>query len=376
MTGPPGGGDNQVAGAGNRVGPAFRELSGSLGDYGTIIPLLCAVSIISNISATWVFIFAGLATIATGIYYRFPIAVEPLKVIAVIAIAGNLSGAEIAASGILIGLVFIVLSCSGFLPVISRYIPEEVIRGVQLAIALLLAVSAVGFARGNLLPFLAGLGVIGLFWLLRKGKNVPDLSALVLLGVAGMASAATLGLPPLSLPGVPGLVVPSAQDFSRVIVLAVIPQVIVTLTNSVLATGQLATDLGKPVPTEKLSRSIGVMNLVLSPFGGFPVCHGAGGLAAQYRFGARTGMAGVLGGTVLVIFGLLLGSAVQSYFPPGIFGAMLVVVSIEMALHSIKTRSMPVTTITGVVGAFVSMTAGFFLGLAVAWGLRRYKRGR
>jgi MFS superfamily sulfate permease-like transporter len=376
MTGFPGGGGSHGIGAGNRVGPAFRELSGSLGDFGTIIPLLCAVSIAANVSATWVFIFAGIATIATGIFYRFPIAVEPLKVIAVIAIAGNLTGPEIAASGMLIGLVFILLSYSGFLPVISRYIPEEVIRGVQLAIALLLAVSAVGFARGDLFPFLAGLGVIGLFWLLKKGKNIPDLSALVLLGVAGVTSAATLGLPPLSLPAVPGLVVPSAQDFSRVIVLAVIPQVIVTLTNSVLATGQLATDLGKPVPAEKLSRSIGVMNLVLSPFGGFPVCHGAGGLAAQYRFGARTGMAGVLGGTILVLFGLLLGSAVQSYFPLGIFGAMLVVVALEMALHSIKTRSLPVTTITGVVGAVVSMTAGFFLGLGVAWGVRFYRRNR
>jgi len=31
------------------------------------------------------------------------------------------------------------------------------------------------------------------------------------------------------------------------------------------------------------------MNLTSVPFGGFPMCHGSGGLAAQYRFGARTG---------------------------------------------------------------------------------------
>lgn len=367
-------GDDRASAASSPVSSAFRELSGSLGDFGTIIPLLCAVSIAADISATWIFIFAGVATVLTGLYYRFPIAVEPLKVIAVIAIAGNLTGPEIAASGILIGLVFMVLSYSGMMPVISRYIPQAVTRGIQLAIALLLGISAIGIARGNMLPFFAGIGVICLFWILKRGKSIPDLSALVLLGATGVASVVVLGLPPFSLPPVPGLVLPSSTDFTHALVLAVIPQVIVTLTNSVLATGQLAADLGNPVPPEKLSRSIGLINLVFSPIGGFPVCHGAGGLAAQYRFGARTGMAGVAGGAILIVFGLFLGSAVRSYFPPGIFGAMLVIVALEMALYSIKTDDPLVTAATGLLGAFVSMTVGFFAGLALAGVSYLYRR--
>lgn len=355
----------------------LMEVSGGFGDFGTIVPLLCGVALATRMGATWIFVFAGLAMVITGWYYRFPIAVEPLKVVAVIAIAGSLSGPEIAATGILIGGVFLLLGYWGAIWRVSRYIPGSVIRGVQLAIAIMLVIAALGFARESIIPFCAGIAVIVVFSVVRRLHGIPDLSALFLIGLSGVLFLVGNRLPAWALPPLPGLVIPGVSDFSRVILLVVIPQAVVTLTNSVLATSQLAQDLGKQVPERKLSRTIGVFNLAVTPFGGFPLCHGAGGLAAQYRFGARTGYADVIGGLVLVGFGLALGDAVGLFVPAGIFGAMLVFVAFEMALHSIQTDSRVVTAVTGLAGAFLSMTSGFFLGLVlaavIAWMEKRRK---
>jgi len=55
--------------------------------------------------------------------------------------------------------------------------------------------------------------------------------------------------------------------------------------------------------------SVGGMNLLGCWFGAMPVCHGSGGLAAQYKFGARYGTAPVVLGSVKLLLGLLFGSS-------------------------------------------------------------------
>ena len=85
-----------------------------------------------------------------------------------------------------------------------------------------------------------------------------------------------------------------------------IPLAIITVTNAIFATSLLATDLfSTEIKPKKLSRTIGLMNLTSVPFGGMPMCHGAGGIAGQFRYGARTGGANVYAGLILIARALL-----------------------------------------------------------------------
>ena len=106
----------------------------------------------------------------------------------------------------------------------------------------------------------------------------------------------------------------------------VLPQIPITIGNAFLATALLAGDLyQRPVEPRRLSLTIGLMNLTSVPFGGFPMCHGAGGLAAQYRFGARGATANVMAGLVLITVAICFSSAdLVALLPTGIFGALLV----------------------------------------------------
>jgi len=117
------------------------------------------------------------------------------------------------------------------------------------------------------------------------------------------------------------------------------------------------------------------MNLVSVPFGGFPMCHGAGGLAAQYRYGARTGGANVYAGLIFIILALFFASPqVLSIIAVGVLGALLVFVGIEMARYGIKTESWVVTGVIAILALVSSMTAGFIAGMVLAYGERWLKK--
>ena len=87
----------------------LSELAGSLGDFGTIIPLVLAVALVSDVNARYVLLFFGIWFILTGLYYRLPIPLEPMKAVAVIVIAGSIGSGEIAAAGLVLGIIFLVL---------------------------------------------------------------------------------------------------------------------------------------------------------------------------------------------------------------------------------------------------------------------------
>ena len=84
----------------------LSELAGALGDFGTILPLMFAVALVCNLNLGIILLFFGIWFIFTGLYYRLPIPIEPMKVIAVVAISSVLAGPELAAAGILLGLLF------------------------------------------------------------------------------------------------------------------------------------------------------------------------------------------------------------------------------------------------------------------------------
>src|SRR5690606_10700951 len=54
----------------------LQELSGSLGDLGTFLPLSVAMALTCGLDIGLIFIFAGLMNVITGVVFRQPIPVQ------------------------------------------------------------------------------------------------------------------------------------------------------------------------------------------------------------------------------------------------------------------------------------------------------------
>jgi MFS superfamily sulfate permease-like transporter len=198
------------------------------------------------------------------------------------------------------------------------------------------------------------------------------LAGAVIVGWAG-GSWVRITVAPES-PALPQLVIPTASEIWRSITLAVLPQLSLTLTNAVIVTAAVARELfpieGMAVSERKLAVSSGLANLLLCPFGAMPMCHGAGGLQAQYRFGARTGLAPIMFGTVLLVLALGFADHAAGLFaliPSGAVGALLILAGSDLAisrrLFDGKPSCMPVIGIT----ALVTLTVNPALGLVLGW---------
>ncbi len=94
-----------------------------------------------------------------------------------------------------------------------------------------------------------------------------------------------------------------------------LPQIPLTLGNAMIAIVDMNNDLfpDRKVTEKKMAVSQGIMNLVAPIFGGVPMCHGAGGMAGHVRFGAKTGGALVILGSILVLIGLFFSDPVAIF---------------------------------------------------------------
>lgn len=347
----------------------LSELAGSMGDFGTILPLVLAVALVSGLDIGYIFLFFGIWFVLSGLLYRVPVPIEPMKVIAVIAIAEAIGPGEIAAAGILLGVIFLILGIGQWMNLLEKWIPGSVIRGIQLGLALLLLKTSGGFLMEDPVYFGFGIAVILAVFFLSRWRRIPDLSSLVLIFLALGAGIFIHGFPQLVFLSPPALVLPQTGDFLPALSVLVIPQALLTLTNAILATSLLSRDLlSVEIKPARLSRTIGLMNLLSVPFGGMPMCHGAGGMAGMYRFGARTGGANIIAGLIFLILALFFaGPAMISLISVGVYGALLVFVALELAKHAWKTDSFAVTLTIGILSLVFSMTIAFFIGIALAY---------
>ena len=58
----------------------LSEISGSLGDLGTLLPLMIALAVNNSISLSTTLVFSGLWNILTGAAFGMPLPVQPMKV--------------------------------------------------------------------------------------------------------------------------------------------------------------------------------------------------------------------------------------------------------------------------------------------------------
>ena len=165
-------------------------------------------------------------------------------------------------------------------------------------------------------------------------------------------------------------------DFSTALILLVIPQIPLTLGNAVIGTTDTCFTLfGRNPGTRRVSNrafavSMGLANLGTGLLGGIPMCHGAGGLAAHYRFGARTGGSNIMIGAIFLVIALgfgKMGIALLSSIPNGILGVLLLFAGLELALLirdvTGKNELFVTFLVAGIGLATTNMGIAFFIGI-------------
>jgi SulP family sulfate permease len=325
------------------------ELSGALGDLGILIPISFALITINGFSPFSLFFFWGLAYLATGWFFKIPLSVQPLKAMAVICIASGLGKEMIFSASLLFGLILILLSISGIIDVVRRWFSRALVRGMQLGIGLILAEKALGLISDNgifltdsaVSPALSWVILLActltLFGFQRIKMRIPVTLIIVALG-AGLGfllAGGAFRIPELEYHI--NLQLPELSLLSSALVLLVLPQLPLTLGNAVYSASDLAKKLYKEraegITVRRLSLSIGVSNVLIGLLGGFPVCHGAGGVAAHHRFGARTGGATMILGGFLMLIAIGGSSLFKIIYliPVPILGCLLLLTSWEMA---------------------------------------------
>jgi len=388
-----------------------QELAGSLGDLGTLLPLAIGLLVINGLSATGLLFTVGLFYILAGLYFGVTIPVEPMKVISAYAIASALSPEQVTAAGLWMAVLLLALGLSGGIGLVCQIVPFASVRGVQLATGMLLLSQGVGLilgttslqrARGSAEPFLSvdsigfvplglvlGLAAVVLILALLENRRTPAALVVVVLGLAaGLLFGGWRGLAGFHLGLHLPVLLPFGWPSASVLVLALtslaLPQLPMTIGNAVVAQADLTREYfgeeaGRRNSTRALTVSMGLGNLAAALVGGMPLCHGAGGLAAHYRFGARTAGSNLMIGGVFVLLALLVGDMavhVLTLLPFAVLGALLCFAGAQLALTILDVRDrkdlLVVLATLGITLAS-NLAAGFIAGIVLAY-LFRYTR--
>jgi sulfate permease, SulP family len=394
-----------------KLQPAFAEalkfdrmeLAGSFGDLGTLLPIVLGMILINKLSPSAVFLCFGLFYILTGYYYRLPVPVQPLKAVGAIALAypAVVSESVISAAGIIFGLLLLFFALTGLVDRLAKLFTQPVIRGIQLALGLVflrkgielivrkdlfLSGGGVDVAGFNV-NFALGVIVFAVVLMLLDNKKVPAALAAVGLGIITgfvfggfKGQSFSLGPTPVR------FILPSPHDFWIAFTMLILPQMPLTIGNACVGVVDTCASLFPGSPLLKKARAgnfaltMGIANLPAGFIGAVPMCHGTGGLAAHYRFGARTGGAPLIIGAVLVIMALCfgeLGFSLLSMIPNAVLGVLLIFAGLELCplIRSLKTNEeyFVALLISGISLAVPNMGWAFGIGMAVDFFIRKIK---
>lgn len=311
-----------------------NEFSGSFGDIGTDLPLIVGMILVSGIDSASTFIIYGILQVFSGIYYGIPMAVQPLKAVATIVIAQHVTGDVIYGGGLAIGILMLVMTITGLVKKLAEFIPKTVVRGVQFGLGLSLA----NIALKDYITKDSGLNewilVIIAFiiaFLLMGNRKYP--AAIIIIGIGIIfAFIFQIGNPLNFSPEIqinyPVVFLPSFDNIINGFLLLALPQIPLSIGNSILASEQLAKDLypEKEITASKIGLTYSLMNIFSPFFSGIPVCHGSGGMAGHHAFGARTGGSVLIYGLFFLVLGVFFSQSfdqVIRIFPMQILGVIL-----------------------------------------------------
>ncbi|KAI0389223.1 hypothetical protein F5Y17DRAFT_449815 [Xylariaceae sp. FL0594] len=321
------------------------EVSGALGDLGTLLPLMITLAVNGSISISTTLVFSGIFNVVTGVVFGIPLPVQPMKAIAAAAIASHTSQRDTMAAGSVTAGLVLILSVTGLLRLVTRIIPVPVIKGIQLGAGLSLAISAGSSLLQQLEPVWAlpldnhawAFVAFLLLMLSQRHTRFPFALLLFLVGVViaviRVAIDGDRTMPRLRIWN-PYFILPNWSSDAIGMGVAQLP---LTTLNSVIAVSALASDLLPELPSPTVTAvgiSVAIMNLLGCWFGAMPVCHGSGGLAAQYRFGARSGASIIFLGLFKSALGLFFGESLLDLlaaFPRSLIGIMVLAAGLELA---------------------------------------------
>jgi hypothetical protein len=364
------------------VNPRVRfdrnEFSGAFGDLGTDFPLIAGMILVGGLDAASVLILFGAMQVLTGFVYGLPMPVQPLKAMAVIVITQKVSGNVLYGGGLAIGLLMLLMTLSGLIDWLGRAVPKSVVRGIQLGLGLQLASLALkDYVPADGWPgYALAAAAFVLTLLLLGNRRFPPAPLLIVLGVA---YALAFKLDPGALAGsigfrLPRLHQPSLQDVLTGLVVLALPQIPLSLSNAILATRQVAADLfpERGVTVRQVSLTYAAMNLINPFFGGVPTCHGSGGIAGHYAFGARTGGSAVIDGLLYLILGLFFSAGFHqaiNLFPKPVLGVILFFEALVlMRLVRDMTAAVKDFSIVLLVGLIAfGLPYGYVIGLVIGW---------
>ena len=356
-----------------------REVAGAFGDLGTLIPFLVGYVTITRLEPQNLLLAFGLTAVVSGLYFRTPMPVQPMKAIGTAAIA---HGALVTPGAVWIaaaatGVAWLVLSVSGLVTWVAALTSRPVVRGIVLGLGLSFILEGVTLMRGDAL--LAIGGTILTFLLLGHAR-VPALLALLAYGAGAAllldpalteelrALAPSLRVPSL---GPPALTWP---DIIQGTLLLALPQLGLTLGNAVIATAEEHNTLfpQRPVSVRQLAFDHGLMNVGAALLGAAPMCRGAGGMAGHVRFGARTGGAVVILGALLLVTALFFADSIATLFrlfPLPVLGVILFFAGMELATSSASDETTRADRTVLVVTAGIAL---WNMGVAYLAGLILY----
>lgn len=348
----------------------LRELGGALGDFGPLHPLFLSSVSVLGLNPASVMLLMGASNILLGAYYRIPLPIEPMKALAIYALANRWDTGLISATAFGTAILWLLLSLSGLLDRLLRFVPEDVARGIQLALALYFISESLELMGDAPIIALFSIIVIALT-AIPKGWRIPIPATVILFSIGILMASRMEGGIPIEV----GFYSPQLRlfplgDIWRGMLEVGFAQAFLTLSNAVLATRIAVNErFRREIRDGQLALNMGLMNLGAAFLGSVPLCHGSGGFMAQYLYGARTGGAMVMEGVIELASALLLSTtvtAIFSRFPLAIVGAMLLPASLELGRGTLRLRGwrIPIAILTASTSYLTNLGIGFLVGLA------------
>ena len=251
-----------------------NEFSGAFGDIGTDLPLIVGMILVAKLDPASVLTMFGLMQLLTGLTYGLPMPAQPLKAMAVLVIAGKASASMLYGGGLAIGITMLLLTVTGLMDWLAWAVPKSVVRGIQCGLGLQLAILALTQyvpSEGSGGYILAAIAFV-VALLLLGNRVFPPAPLLIVLGVVyAFAFKVSAGLLAHSLAfQLPRIHTPHPSDILTGFIVLALPQLPLSLGNSILATRQIAEDLfpERQISIRKISYTYSLMNLINPFFGG------------------------------------------------------------------------------------------------------------
>jgi SulP family sulfate permease len=375
--------------------PTIGDAAGAVADLGVFVPLAAALILVNGLDAGAVFVCAGLLVLAAGLAFRIPFPVQPLKALTAVAVASGVSPAVIHAAGLELAGFLLLLSIGHVADAVARVFVKPVVRSLQLGVGVLLLIAATRlvldppdvFAGTPPSPWPVVLGLVAFGGVIvaahRKRYGAALLLFVVAVAAAALAVAPDVGGPSLH---VPHLDVPPAAAFGSAFFLLVVPQFPLTFGNAVVAVTDLAHEYFGPaarrVTPARVCLSAGGGNVASALLGGMPMCHGAGGLTAHVRLGARTAAMNVLLGVAFLLLGLFFAADVPvilGLLPVWVLAAFLAYAGLRHAWLVADLRGVPlaIAVVAGALGAWLgNLAVTAAIALVAAHGMTLTRRVR